>query len=106
MQFVSAGESHGKALVAILSGFPAGLKFDRVLLETELIRRRSGSASTKRLELETDEVRILSGMSGDITTGAPLSFLVENSRRGHSSLKTELKEKGFRDLDMLITVRI
>ena len=95
MQFVSAGESHGKALVAILSGFPAGLKFDRVLLETELIRRRSGSASTKRLELETDEVKILSGISGDVTTGAPLSFLVENSPQGTQFFENRVKGKGF-----------
>ncbi len=95
MQFVSAGESHGKALVAILSGFPAGLKFDNVLLETELIRRRSGSASTKRLELETDEVKIMSGMSGGITTGAPLSFLVENSLQGTQFFENRVKGKGF-----------
>lgn len=95
MQFVSAGESHGKALVAILSGFPAGLKVDNVLFETELKRRRSGSGSTKRLELETDEVKILSGISGDATTGAPLSFFVENVSQGRQFFENRVKGKGF-----------
>jgi len=93
MQFVSAGESHGSALVAILSGFPAGLKFDSVLFETELKRRRSGSGRTKRLDLETDDVKIISGISEGLTTGAPLSFLVEN--KGTQFFENRVKGKGF-----------
>lgn len=93
MQFISAGESHGKMLVAILSGFPAGLKFDNVLFETELMRRRSGSGQTKRLCLEPDDVRVISGISEGVTTGAPLSFLVEN--KGTEFFENRVKRKGF-----------
>ncbi|MGI6393219.1 MAG: chorismate synthase [bacterium] len=95
MEFVSAGESHGAALVAILSGFPAGLKFDNALFKAELIRRKSSSGGSKRLEFEEDEVKVLSGMSDNLTTGAPISFLVENSLKGVQLFENRVKRKGF-----------
>lgn len=94
MQFFSAGESHGKTLVAILSGFPAGLKVDKVLFESDLKRRRSGSGRSRRLDIETDDVKIISGVVDWITTGAPISFLLENVE-GTALIENRVKGKGF-----------
>ena len=76
MEYNSAGESHGKTMTAILSGFPAGLRVDIDLFKSELIRRRSGTGITERLEHEHDNVQIISGVMDLLTTGAPISFLV------------------------------
>lgn len=93
MEFFSAGESHGSALVAILCGFPAGLKFDEVLFKNELKRRKSGLAQSPRLEHENDHVKVLSGLNAGFTTGAPISFLVENE--GTQFFENRVKGKGF-----------
>jgi chorismate synthase len=79
MRFLSAGESHGKVMTAILSGFPAGVEVDEVLLKSDIARRRLGLGKSPRLVNETDEVKIVSGVSEQRTTGAPISFLLENN---------------------------
>ncbi|MBP5435235.1 chorismate synthase [bacterium] len=94
MNFVSAGESHGSVLVAILSGFPAGLKFDSVLFEFELGRRRRGDGRSARLDLEDDAVQIVSGVVGSVTTGAPIAFLLKN-RAGRQLFENGLTDSGF-----------
>ncbi len=78
MKFLSAGESHGKVMMAILSGFPAGMKIDEVLLKDDIERRRIGAGRSERLECEPDSLRIVSGVIDMITTGAPIGFLLEN----------------------------
>ena len=94
MEYVSAGESHGKTMTAILSGFPAGLRVDFDLLKRELKRRRSGKGMSERLEREQDDVQIISGVMDMHTTGAPISFLVINGE-GESLIEKRVIEKGF-----------
>lgn len=94
MQFVSAGESHGSELVAVLSGFPAGVRFDSVLFEEDLRRRRSGLGRSARLDVEKDDVRVVSGVAARLTTGAPIAFLLKNSAEG-TLFENGVIDKGF-----------
>ncbi len=80
MRFISAGESHGKFMTAILSGFPAGVLIDEALLKNDIERRRTGLGRSPRLECESDNIEIVSGLSGQVTTGAPISFLLHNDQ--------------------------
>ena len=94
MNYVSAGESHGLTMTAILSGFPAGLRVQRDLFKNDLLRRRSGKGQSKRLEFEDDDVQIISGVLDGCTTGAPISFLLENLE-GEALIEKRVREKGF-----------
>lgn len=94
MQFVSAGESHGSELVAVLSGFPAGVRFDSVLFEEDLRRRRLGLGHSARLDIEKDDVRVVSGISARVTTGAPIAFLLKNSAES-TLFENGVIDKGF-----------
>lgn len=94
MQFVSAGESHGSELVAVLSGFPAGVRFDSVLFEKDLRRRRSGLGRSARLDIENDDVRVVSGVAAHVTTGAPIAFLLKNAAEG-MLFENGVIDKGF-----------
>ncbi|MBP5201729.1 chorismate synthase [bacterium] len=94
MQFVSAGESHGSELVAVLSGFPAGVRFDSVLFENDLRRRRSGLGRSERLDVEKDDVRVVSGVAASVTTGAPIAFLLKNAAEG-TLIENGVIDKGF-----------
>ncbi|HVN55590.1 MAG TPA: chorismate synthase [Anaerolineaceae bacterium] len=78
LRFLTAGESHGPALVAILDGLPAGLALDEEPIQKDLARRQKGYGAGPRMKLEEDRARILSGVMGGVTTGAPISFLIEN----------------------------
>ncbi|HPH97585.1 MAG TPA: chorismate synthase [Anaerolineaceae bacterium] len=79
IRFLTAGESHGPALVSILEGIPAGLPLDCSLINADLIRRQQGYGAGPRMQLEADRAQILSGVMAGITTGAPLALMVENS---------------------------
>lgn len=78
LRFLTAGESHGPALVCILEGLPAGLPLDAAALNRDLARRQLGYGAGPRMKLEHDTARILSGVMAGITTGAPLAFEIEN----------------------------
>jgi len=78
LRFLTAGETHGPALVAILEGLPAGLALSPELIDRDLARRQEGYGAGPRMKLEHDHVRILSGVLEGLTTGAPLAMLVEN----------------------------
>ena len=67
LRYLTAGESHGKALVAILEGAPAGLKVDINLINKELKRRQQGYGRGARMKIESDKVEILSGLKKGIT---------------------------------------
>ena len=75
---VTAGESHGPALVAVLTGLPAGLRLDRDAVNADLRRRQQGYGRSPRQQLETDEVEVLSGLRHTRTLGTPLTLLVRN----------------------------
>lgn len=77
-RFTTAGESHGRALVAILEGLPAGLPVDVELVTGELLRRQWGYGRGGRMKIECDRVEILSGVRHGLTLGSPLAMMIEN----------------------------
>ena len=74
----TAGESHGPALVAILTGLPAGLVLDRGAIDADLRRRQQGYGRSPRQQLEQDEVEVLAGLRHGRTLGTPLALVVRN----------------------------
>jgi chorismate synthase len=113
LRFLTAGESHGPALTAILDGFPAGLPLPAEVIDRELARRQQGYGAGGRMKIEKDTVEILSGVMSGETTGAPIALLVINAdhakwkgkpieplvtpRPGHADLTGAVKY-GYRDL--------
>ena len=78
LRYFTAGESHGEALVAFLSGLPAGLKMDQAFLDRELWRRQQGYGRGGRMKIERDTAHILSGVRHGMTIGSPISIQLEN----------------------------
>ena len=78
IRFLTAGESHGPSLAAILEGMPAGLALTSEHIDHELARRQQGYGSGGRMKIERDHARITSGVMAGRTTGAPIAFVVEN----------------------------
>jgi chorismate synthase len=78
LRYFTAGESHGEALVAFLSGVPAGLKIDQAFLDRELWRRQQGYGRGGRMKIERDTAHILSGVRQGMTIGSPISVQLEN----------------------------
>ena len=78
LRFTTAGESHGRALVAILEGLPAGLPVDVEQVNRELERRQWGYGRGGRMKIERDHVEILSGVRHGLSLGSPLALVIEN----------------------------
>jgi len=78
LRYFTSGESHGEALVAFLSGVPAGLKIDQAFLDRELWRRQQGYGRGGRMKIERDTAHILSGVHHGATIGSPISVMLEN----------------------------
>src|ERR1700720_3936804 len=78
LRYFTSGESHGEALVAFLSGMPAGLKVDQAFLDRELWRRQQGYGRGGRMKIERDTAHILSGVRHGLTIGSPIAILLEN----------------------------
>ncbi|NPA31790.1 MAG: chorismate synthase [Chloroflexi bacterium] len=113
LRFLTAGESHGPEVVAILEGLPAGLPVDLDALNRDLARRQKGAGAGPRMRIERDRARIVSGVLEGRTTGAPVAILIPNRdhakwrgravppfttpRPGHGDLAARLKY-GYRDL--------
>ena len=113
LRFLTAGESHGPALTAILDGMPAGLPLPASVIDRELARRQKGYGSGGRMKIEHDSAQILGGVMAGETTGAPIALLVQNEdhakwkgkavepmtspRPGHADLTGAVKY-GYRDL--------
>jgi chorismate synthase len=83
LSLVTAGESHGPALVAILSGLPAGLVLDREAIDRDLRRRQEGYGRSPRQRIESDTVEVLAGLRHGRTLGTPLALVVRN--RDHAN---------------------
>ena len=83
LALTTAGESHGPALVAIVSGLPAGLVLDRDAINADLRRRQEGYGRSPRQRIETDEVEVLAGLRHGRTLGTPLALVVRN--RDHAN---------------------
>lgn len=97
-KFTTAGESHGKALVAIIEGLPAGLEIDIEKINHELRRRQQGYGRGGRMKIETDKCEILSGIRHGKTLGSPIAISIENRDSVHwteimSSEKIEVQPK-------------
>ncbi|WP_228845241.1 chorismate synthase [Phototrophicus methaneseepsis] len=113
IRFFTAGESHGPMLTAILEGMPAGLPFDMEDIDRDLSRRQQGYGSGGRMQIEKDKVRVTGGVMNGMTTGSPISLIVENRdfknwrerditpittpRPGHADLTGAIKY-GYREL--------
>ncbi|MBU4306083.1 MAG: chorismate synthase [Candidatus Omnitrophica bacterium] len=110
MRFMSAGESHGRCLIALLEGLPAGLTVDLRVIDADLARRQQGYGRGGRMQIEKDTVTILSGLKAGKTIGSPVTLMIENRdfkidelpavyepRPGHADLSGALKY-GFSDM--------
>ena len=89
LRLLTSGESHGKMLTAILSGIPSGFTPNYKLMEEFLLKRRGGIGRSDRQKKETDPFEITSGILNGKTTGAPITFIIENS-------KNSIKGGGYR----------
>src|SRR5689334_6163186 len=78
LRFLTAGESHGKALVAILEGMPAGLAIDLDAITVDLRRRQTGYGRGRRMLIESDRAEALSGVRHGESTGGPIALLIPN----------------------------
>ncbi len=78
MRFLTAGESHGKALTVIIDGLPSGLTIDEEFINYRLRLRQKGYGRGGRMQIETDQAQVLSGVMAGKTIGSPLSFLIAN----------------------------
>jgi chorismate synthase len=79
LRLATAGESHGPALVAIVSGLPAGLELDREAIDGDLRRRQQGYGRSPRQQIEQDAVEVLAGLRHGRTLGTPLALVVRNA---------------------------
>jgi chorismate synthase len=78
LRYLTAGESHGKALLGFIEGIPAGLPISSADIDRDLKRRQGGYGRGGRMKIESDHAEILSGVRWGKTTGSPLSLLIEN----------------------------
>jgi chorismate synthase len=78
VRFLTAGESHGRALIVILEGIPAGLSLDLDAITRELRRRQGGYGRGRRMVIESDAAQILSGVRAGQTIGSPIAMMIEN----------------------------
>jgi chorismate synthase len=117
LRFLTAGESHGPCLVAIVEGLPAGLPLAPEDINRDLARRQRGFGSGGRMKIEKDEVELLSGVVHGETTGAPVALRIANRdyenwkdrpiprmtipRPGHADLTGAIKY-GYRDLRLAL----
>ncbi|BAR85360.1 MULTISPECIES: chorismate synthase [Bacillus cereus group] len=83
MRYITAGESHGPQLTTIIEGVPAGLSLVADDINEELARRQKGYGRGRRMQIETDQVQILSGVRHGETLGSPIALVVENRDFAH-----------------------
>jgi chorismate synthase len=79
LRYLTAGESHGPALVGILEGLPAGVPVDRAELDRQMARRRLGHGRSPRMSFETDRLEVLGGVRHGETIGSPVAVVIHNS---------------------------
>ena len=77
-RYLTAGESHGRALLGVMEGLPAGLRLSVGCVERQLRRRRWGVGRSERQKLETDEVEVLGGLRHGFTLGSPVALKIDN----------------------------
>jgi len=99
LRYLTAGESHGRALIAILEGIPAGLKLTAEDIDKDLARRKVGYGRGDRMKIEKDKVKILSGVRHGRTLGSPIALMIENLdwQNWHKIMKVEEDEVSSRE---------
>lgn len=108
-RYITSGESHGKGLMAIVDGVPAGLFLDEGLINSDLVRRMKGYGRGGRMQIEEDKVQIMSGCRAGVTIGSPVGMIILNKdykidelpdvhcpRPGHADL-AGIQKYGFKD---------
>ena len=90
IRFLTAGESHGKALTVIIDGLPSNLYISKEYFNLHLARRQTGYGRSARMKIEKDNIQFLSGIRFGKTIGSPISLLIENKDWIKSVLKTIL----------------
>lgn len=83
MRLLTAGESHGKGLVAIIEGMPAGVTIDEAKINEDLKRRQQGYGRGGRMKIETDTIDVMSGIINGKTIASPIAFIVHNKDYVH-----------------------
>ncbi len=78
LTYLTAGESHGPQLTAIIDGFPAGFTVNIDAINFELARRQKGYGRGGRMKIEQDRVEVVSGLRGGVTMGSPITFVIKN----------------------------
>ena len=78
MNFKTAGESHGRGLVGIISDYPSGVHIKNSFIDSQLLRRQRGYGRGGRMKIEKDTAEIISGVRNGMTTGSPISFIIRN----------------------------
>jgi chorismate synthase len=104
LRYLTAGESHGRALLALVDGFPAGVDLNAAAIDAELVRRQGGYGRGGRQKIEADHVEVLSGVWRGVTLGSPIALLIPNKdfkidqmedlnrpRPGHGDLSGSIK---------------
>ena len=103
LRYLTAGESHGWGLVAIIEGVPAGLRLDLKRINLELKRRQQGFGRGPRMQLEKDTAKIISGLKGQITLGSPITLVITNKDNSIEKLpKVSCPRPGHADLAGLL----
>lgn len=102
IRFLTAGESHGKALTTIIDGVPSNLPISKDYINLQLKRRQSGYGRGLRMKIESDEVEILSGIRNGKTIGSPISFLINN--RDWENWKTNMSSEAIEQDAEIITI--
>jgi chorismate synthase len=107
LRYLTAGESHGPGLAAILDGCPAGLRVDVAAVDAELGRRQRGYGRGERQSIEQDRVRVLGGVRHGRTTGAPLALFVPNRDAANwgDVLAVEAPEGGAKAAERVVVPR-
>ena len=99
LRYLTSGESHGKCMLTILDGVPAGLRVDKTSIDAELTRRMFGYGRGKRMKMEADKVEILSGLRKSRTIGSPIAMMVKNVDQSIDNLPVVLQPRpGHADL--------
>ena len=88
MRVLTAGESHGPAIIAIVDSVPAGLPLTTADIDRDLARRQAGHGRGGRMKIEKDSARFLSGVRQGLTMGSPVTLLIEN--RDHANWESAM----------------
>jgi chorismate synthase len=103
LRFLDAGESHGKSMIAILDGIPSNVRIDINNINFQLARRQKGYGRGGRMKIETDKIEFISGIRGDLTTGAPICIAINN--KDYSNWEKKIDTEKLNEIEKIIIPR-